>query len=174
MAANTLPADSAARVALSDAMRSADDVLAEGRNRIQQLRGGPSTRENLAQSLGEIGARLSRDDGPPFKTIVLGTERRLKEAAADAAFYIAREALLNAFRHARASSIELELTYATDAFGLRSNGRAMTAIAARPAIPKAASSHVEAAASNREGDMHIAMGSWERWRIPPEPLRTNT
>lgn len=51
-------------------------------------------------------------DGIDFRVIVEGPALSLRSVIRDDVYSIGREALVNAFRHSRASSIEVELEYA--------------------------------------------------------------
>jgi signal transduction histidine kinase len=67
--------------------------------------------KDLAESLLDCGEELAQDSGVAFKLAVAGESRPLDPAAFDEAYRIGREALINAFSHSRASSIEVEIAY---------------------------------------------------------------
>ena len=113
-AANTVAIDDPAREILEDTLERADRVIAEGRDRIQELRVSIDSGTTLPMSLAAIGTELATGRGISFRTIVEGRERELRLEAKDETYLIAREALLNAFRHARARSIEVQLNYSDD------------------------------------------------------------
>jgi len=70
-----------------------------------------------------IAGTLSTDDGgqklPVFQVNVEGTPRDLPPIVQDEVYRIAGEALRNAFRHAQASRIEVEIRYDQNRFRLR-------------------------------------------------------
>jgi signal transduction histidine kinase len=77
--------------------------------------------------LASYGDELARDREVTFKVTIVGSPQSLHSVVRDEVYRIAREALANTFRHSRASSVELELTY--DSAGLcvrvRDNGCGM-------------------------------------------------
>lgn len=107
--------------ALDSALVSADQAIAEGRGAIQQLRSGSSQESNLEQMLLGMGRELAAsqngsDSTPSLRVIVEGNRRAKRAMIREEVYRIARELLRNAYRHARAQSIEAELRYDDDAF----------------------------------------------------------
>lgn len=90
------------------ALVRADGVLIEGRERVRELRmeSGPDLRDLLA----EFGTSQA-SESTTFQLVVVGTAKPLQPLIREEAFYIGREALMNAFRHAVATRIEAELIY---------------------------------------------------------------
>ena len=118
-----LPArpDRAAEV-LDDGLKEARDAIVEGRNAIQELRG--SSPEDLTSLLTATGQELARSPGsnsstPAFRVMVEGSRRPLTPLLQDDIYRIGREALRNAFRHAHADQIEVEIRYDHAIFRLR-------------------------------------------------------
>jgi len=116
--------------ALDSALNSADQAIAEGRGAIQELRSGPSGESTLEQTLLILGRELAssqngKDSAPPLRVIVEGSRRAKRAIIREEVFRIARELVRNAYKHARARSIEAELRYDPDAFLLivRDDGR---------------------------------------------------
>ena len=101
VAIGAIPEDSAARPKLSDALKNAEAAMTDGRDRIQDLRGGPETIDALEQSLADEGAQLARDRGTDFRIVVEGRERPVASTVVEIAYRIVREAMLNAFRTPR-------------------------------------------------------------------------
>ena len=64
-----------------------------------------------------------------FNTVVEGHPRRLERRAMDEAYRIGREALINAFHHAHARSIEVQIVYGANDLRLhiRDDGRGIDA-----------------------------------------------
>jgi signal transduction histidine kinase len=101
---------------LEEAIRSAEAAIAEGRDAIQDLRSGSGAPSDLAHLLAAAGQELSgvaasNDGGPAFGVTVEGSPRDLETVLQDALYRIGREILRNAFRHARAKKIEVEIRY---------------------------------------------------------------
>ncbi|SHN10433.1 Signal transduction histidine kinase [Pseudomonas punonensis] len=117
-AANTLAADHPARARLEHALDRADDVMNEGRERLQQLRQAGTDDGNLAAELAEHGSKLD-EPGITFNLQVQGEPRALTAAVHDAAYRIAVEAIGNAVRHAAARQIAVTLIYGAQRFSLR-------------------------------------------------------
>jgi len=97
-------------------LNQADQVLAEGRNQVRGLR---SHHSDLPHMFGELGQQLREEHAADFALIVTGQQAALTEEGREHLYHIGREALLNAFRHAGASRIELQLGYAAGSFTLR-------------------------------------------------------
>ena len=113
------PAD--ARETLEHAIDQAREAIVEGRDAVQGLRASAMVTNDIAEALAALADTLSTDDGtekpPGFRVNVEGTRRDLPPIVQDDVYRIAGEALRNAFRHAQASQIEVEIRY--DQRGLR-------------------------------------------------------
>jgi signal transduction histidine kinase/ligand-binding sensor domain-containing protein len=118
-ASNRIPESDPTRQVLDKALERADEVLAEGRDRVLGLRVPADPLSDLAQSLAAAGDELAQGRGVAFRTTVEGRPRQLAARAKHEAYNIGREALINAFRHAEAGSIEVQLLYADEDFRLR-------------------------------------------------------
>jgi signal transduction histidine kinase/ligand-binding sensor domain-containing protein len=118
-AAGDIPEDSATRTKLDEALRSAEAVMVEGRDRIQDLRASADKVEDLALSLAGAGEELARGSETELRTVVEGRPRALRPDVVDAAYCVGREAMVNAFRHAQARSIELQIIHDDAAFRVR-------------------------------------------------------
>jgi signal transduction histidine kinase len=109
---------------LDHAIREGDEAIAEGRDAIQGLRANPSLESNLELLLTAAGKELARTSSaegelPAFQVTVEGAWQPLSPLLQDDVYRIAREILRNAFHHAHASRIELEIAYAPQFFRLR-------------------------------------------------------
>jgi signal transduction histidine kinase len=111
--------DGRAKEKLEQSLERADQAIAEGRSAVQDLRSSATTTNELAQALRALGNELAVEDGAAFRLVVEGPTRDLHPIVRDEIYRIAREALRNAFRHARAHHIEAEITYAERLFRLR-------------------------------------------------------
>ena len=101
---------------LDNAIGSAEQAIDEGRSTIQDLRRTLAPQSELERLLTIAGQELAKtrdSDGtqPVFDVRVTGTRRILSAILQDEVYRIGREALRNAFRHARASHIEVEIIY---------------------------------------------------------------
>ncbi|MGA2598649.1 MAG: two-component regulator propeller domain-containing protein [Bryobacteraceae bacterium] len=112
MAVDRLPADSPAQTPLGGVLEVMKRVVDEGRNTVQGLRSSYSSIPDLAQSFSTIQQELAVQPEIDFRVIVDGQPRALHPLLRDEFYRIGREALLNAFRHSHATSIEVELAYA--------------------------------------------------------------
>ena len=118
--------------ALDAALIRAEQALDESRHSIQGLRPSLSPENDLDQMLITTGQELAssnhaEDDSPRFEVIVEGERRGLLPMIKDEIGRIAQELLRNAFRHARAHEIEVEIRYEKDVFRLivRDDGKGM-------------------------------------------------
>ncbi|GAB7128181.1 hypothetical protein JCM19000A_26880 [Silvimonas sp. JCM 19000] len=113
----------------------ADVVLADGREPDLDLPyPGPSD-DDLGAALEHVATAMRAIHAVPFTLTVAGHRSlQLQSAARDEAFAIAREALLNAYRHASAQCVEIEIIYGADAFRLfvRDDGDGLSANATPP------------------------------------------
>ena len=112
------PADPA-RELLHLALRRADDVIEDGVQRILGLRCGPEACRDMPDSLIAAGFELAKSDPAHFSARVTGSVQPLRLAARQEAEGIGREALINAFRHAKARSIQARFTFSDAGFRLR-------------------------------------------------------
>ena len=125
VAVDRLPADSPARPPLSRVLELMRQVIDEGRNAVRGLRSSQSASLDLEQAFSRIQQELGIQEETGFRIIVDGELRPLHPVLRDEVYRIGREALVNAFRHARATSIEVELEYSTNHFRIlvRDNGQ---------------------------------------------------
>jgi signal transduction histidine kinase len=117
-AADTLPRGAPARAQLEQALVRADQVLVEGRDRVRALRGGPLDTRELHEALAAAGEELAAQWDCGFAFAVDGTVRRLQPAILDEVYRIGHEALRNAFGHARAAQVTVDVAYRRAAFVL--------------------------------------------------------
>lgn len=101
----------AARTALQSALVTADTTIGEGRDRIQDLRWAAPHEQDLAAAFATLGQHLADEGTVAFEVTQRGTERLLEAAVVDELLRIGSEAIVNAFRHARASRVSVELAY---------------------------------------------------------------
>ena len=115
-AINLLPGrPSEAKERLERAADQAQQAIAEGRDAVQGLRSSTIETNDLAAALNAVAAELTKNQGgqssPVFCVLVEGASRDLHAILRDDIFRIAGEALRNAFLHAQASRIEVQIHY---------------------------------------------------------------
>jgi signal transduction histidine kinase len=100
---------------LDSAMQIGDQAIGEGRDAVQNLRSSSFDDRDLATSLSalgtELGAGIDLPSKPQYRVVVEGKPRELTAVVRDEAYRIAREALSNAYQHAKAGHIETEVTF---------------------------------------------------------------
>jgi ligand-binding sensor domain-containing protein/signal transduction histidine kinase len=123
-ARNLLPERPAEAVrALDDALVRADQAIIEGRDAVHDLRSSMVVNNDLEKAMTALGEELAAHDGKQnpttFRVLVEGTPQNLDPILRDEIYRIAREALRNAFLHAQARRIEVEITYGEPLLRLR-------------------------------------------------------
>ena len=93
----------------------AEQAIVEGRNAVQGLRASTVERNDLASAIRTLGEELAAADSnshrPEFSVQMEGTARKLHPILRDEVYRIAGEAMRNAFHHADAQRIEVEIRY---------------------------------------------------------------
>src|SRR6266699_793115 len=111
-----------ARDTLESVIEQAREAITEGRDAVQGLRSLPVIND-LARAISAIGEELAAEHAvenrPDFTVDVAGTPRDLAPFPRDEMYRIAIEALRNAFRHANARRIEVEIRYGQRQLRLR-------------------------------------------------------
>ena len=115
-ASNLLPARPVeAKQRLDSAVDQAVQAITEGRDAVQGLRSSAFETNDLANAITTIAAELTTDasgiDSPAIDVEVQGTPRNLNPVVRDEAYRIAGEALRNAFQHAQARRITVQIRY---------------------------------------------------------------
>jgi signal transduction histidine kinase/ligand-binding sensor domain-containing protein len=115
-AANMLPDRPAeAKEKFDSAIDRAAQAITEGRDAIQDLRASTVVTNDLAVAIttlgDELAASVTNGNGTVVDVAVQGVPRDLHPILRDDIYRIAGEALRNAFRHAHAHRIEVEITY---------------------------------------------------------------
>jgi len=111
VAARQLPTDSPAKPRVARVLELMGQVIEEGRTTLKGLRSTDSSSRDLVQSFSAIQAELPGGRHIDYRVTVEGQSLPLHPVIRDEVFHIGREALLNAFRHSQAKTIELELEY---------------------------------------------------------------
>ncbi len=112
-----------AQKTLASAIDEAAQAITEGRYAIQGLRSSTVVTNDLARAISTLGEELrtseTSQDSAVFHVDVEGTPRELQPILRDEVYRIAGEALRNAFQHAQAQRIEVEIRYDERRFRLR-------------------------------------------------------
>jgi signal transduction histidine kinase/ligand-binding sensor domain-containing protein len=123
-----LPADTPEKPRLSRVLQMMGQVIEEGRNAVRGLRKPAqqiSGMDDLEQALARVPQELGFNEAADLRIIVEGPSRPLRPLIRDEVYRISREALVNAFQHAEASAIEVEIEFAAKALRvlIRDDGR---------------------------------------------------
>jgi signal transduction histidine kinase len=115
-ATNLLPGrPEEARKTLESAIDQAAQAITEGRDAVQGLRSSTVVTNDLASAISTLGQELASGETNPdaaeFHVEVEGTPRNLHPILRDEVYRIAGEALRNAFKHAQAQRVEVEIRY---------------------------------------------------------------
>lgn len=112
-----------AKQKLDHAIDLAAQAVTEGRSAVQGLRSSTTVTNELAVAIGTLAKELAGDqpnqNSPVFRVDVEGAARDLHPILRDDVYRIAAEALSNAFRHAQANRVEVEIHYAAHHLRLR-------------------------------------------------------
>jgi signal transduction histidine kinase len=114
VAATHLPDDWPAKTMVGEVLDLMRSAIEDGRNALRGLRSWQEETCDLTQAFSRISQELAIQRQANYGVIVEGQPRSLHPVVRDEVYRIAREAVVNAFRHSQASGIELELKYATD------------------------------------------------------------
>jgi signal transduction histidine kinase/streptogramin lyase len=108
---------------LEGVIEQARQAITEGRNALEGLRTSTIITNDLALAVTTLGDGLAADqsgeDRTGFRVQVEGASRHLAPLVRDEVYRIAVEALRNAFRHAKAKQIEVEIRYGPRQLRLR-------------------------------------------------------
>jgi signal transduction histidine kinase len=118
-----LPDRSEAQKTLESVIEQAREAITEGRDLVQGLRASTVVTNDLVRAISMVGEELAAgqtgQNCPEFRVRVEGTSRDLAPLVRDEVHRIACEAVRNAFRHAQAGQIEVEIRYAQRQLRLR-------------------------------------------------------
>jgi signal transduction histidine kinase/ligand-binding sensor domain-containing protein len=126
-AANVLPDRPLdAKQRLETALKQGQYAIREGRDAVQGLRDSTMIANDLAVALRAVGEELAASEAigahgrhATVDVATQGTPHALRPIIRDDVYRIGSEALRNAFRHARARRIEVEIRYGARQFQLR-------------------------------------------------------
>jgi signal transduction histidine kinase/ligand-binding sensor domain-containing protein len=115
----TLPGDAAARGALDTIMDEAEALVNESRHQILAIRRADRYGDRLDQALAEAGELLQENFDTPFRLQVSGKPEAVDNHVAEEIYHIVREAMLNAYKHAQAATVALDIEFGRKALTLR-------------------------------------------------------
>jgi signal transduction histidine kinase len=131
-----------AKEKLDSTIEQAANALSEGRDAVQGLRVSTVQMNDLAQAINTLGEELAADptqqSPPAFRVTLEGETRNLHPIVRDEIYRIAAEALRNAFRHAQAEHLEVEIRYDNQQFRMRvrDDGKGMDAAVLGGQVPE--------------------------------------
>jgi signal transduction histidine kinase/ligand-binding sensor domain-containing protein len=105
LVADSIPAGEPLRDETEKTLSYADQILAEGRQRVRDLRTHDGSAGDLAYSFAKLREELHHEFARDFRLVIEGKPQGLHRVVQDEVEMIAREALSNAFQHAQASDI---------------------------------------------------------------------
>jgi signal transduction histidine kinase/ligand-binding sensor domain-containing protein len=108
-----------ARELMESALDRADEVMAEGRDRVVNLHSHFDKAGDLAASLAHAGDEIANGSEVKICVTAEGQVRTLDPVALDEIYCIGREAMINAFRHSKGRNVEVEVDYAAWELRLR-------------------------------------------------------
>ncbi|WP_162098629.1 sensor histidine kinase [Rhodanobacter spathiphylli] len=117
--ARRIPAHDPLRVMMDTVLERADQVVLDGRDRVRAMQAATEQSLELSKALATFANDFVTDDPPTFCLVVEGKERSLEGRVHACVYAIGKEAIRNAFRHARASHVEVEINHGLDRFRLR-------------------------------------------------------
>ena len=123
LAFDSLPENSKGKATLDRALALMKQVIEEGRNALRGLRSSETVSLDLEPALSRIQSELAALDpnveNVDFRVIVDGQKRPLHPLLRDEVYRILREAVINAFRHARAKNLVVEFQYSGKRLSVR-------------------------------------------------------
>jgi len=111
--------DEATRDTLEKTLDRADQVLAEGRDRVRDLRTETIPFGGLPAAFKRVAKETPQPIGATVKTVVEGRVRLLHSLVREETYSIGREALVNALTHSKGRNVEVEIIYDPRQFRLR-------------------------------------------------------
>ena len=124
-AVGQVPANDQSRAALNQTMVRMQHVIDEARHVLLGLRSSAMESMSLDQALSSLRDEFAPGGGVQFRVCVTGQPKSFRPAIQEQIYLIGREALINAFRHSEATTIEAEVEYRPQRLRIlvRDNGR---------------------------------------------------
>jgi signal transduction histidine kinase len=113
--------DEPVRLEIEKTLDHADEVMAEGRDRVRNLRATSVSLADLPAAFRRVADETAPGREAKFKVVVEGKIRELNPMILEEVFSIGREALTNALIHSGGRNVEVEITYDARQFRLRIN-----------------------------------------------------
>lgn len=113
VAEDQLPEDSPAKPLLKRVLQLMAKVTEEGRNALRGLRTTEAENRSLELAFSRVRQEYGLNEQISYRVITNNVARPLRPLIRDEVYRIGREALANAFLHAEANSIEVEVEYAS-------------------------------------------------------------
>jgi signal transduction histidine kinase/ligand-binding sensor domain-containing protein len=125
IANSQLPSEAKAKSLVDRVSQLLKQMIEESRNTVRGLRVHQRANQGLEAAIAEIPRDLGLKDDVGIELIVEGERRSLRPAVHGEVYWIARESIANAVRHASAATIEVELEYSRSRFRftVRDDGR---------------------------------------------------
>jgi ligand-binding sensor domain-containing protein/signal transduction histidine kinase len=111
IATDQVPENSPAKPLLNRVLQLVGQVVDEGRDALRGLRSSGRSSSHIEEALSRVPEEMALQQEISYRVIVDGQPRALHPIIRDEVYRICREALMNAFRHAHAHSIEVEVQY---------------------------------------------------------------
>jgi len=124
-----MPREESSRQAIEKALDHADQVLAEGRERVHNLRAAAASISDLSAAFRRVAEETAPSRAATLRTVVEGDVRELHPVILEESYSIGREALINALVHSEGHHVEVEIAYDARQFRLRirDDGRGINA-----------------------------------------------
>ncbi|GLQ46040.1 hypothetical protein GCM10007862_10910 [Dyella lipolytica] len=106
-----IPNEDPYREKVVQALDRARNVIVDGRDRLQDLHARDYAASDLTIFFDAFGKELAEQWPARFRVMRHGVQRNIDPYICEEIYFIGREALLNAFQHAKAANIELEIAY---------------------------------------------------------------
>jgi signal transduction histidine kinase/ligand-binding sensor domain-containing protein len=113
VAEDQLPNDSPTKPVLRRVLQLMGRVTEEGRDTLRGLRSSEKDNSNLELAFSQMRQEFAIDEKIGYRVIAHSDTRPLRPLIRDEVYRIGREALVNAFLHAKANSVEVEVEYAS-------------------------------------------------------------
>jgi signal transduction histidine kinase len=111
LATQSIPSGEPAKTEMEDALDSADILLGESRDRIRDLRYESIEPASLSDALTALGEEFAMPHTWTLEVLTRGTAVELNPITYQDIYAVAKEALVNAFRHSKASEIKVEISF---------------------------------------------------------------
>lgn len=115
---NRLPDDGESREMVEKILIDAEHLVMQGRNEVMGLRTSRGIQNTLQIELAKFAAALQDQSPASFSVSTDGSAQRLLQDIQDEVLYVGREAMCNAFRHAKATTVRVLIGFGETEFTL--------------------------------------------------------